>query len=146
MTLKKLESLVAPHLPTGNQANDPASSVVFRLAEGANDNGIYDLTALRSSLEAVIGCLEAVRDVLIPPQVAWCTRCSWVGTTHEATWVAQYEEWSCPECGSADDIVVLSSAAAAETVTENRDRMKAALDRIAAWNVGIEAEANHEHA
>lgn len=100
-------------------------------------------------LDEAISRLQTLRQALLhattPPQVLWCrggTYCTWVGTTHEAAF--QDGEYHCPECGGAENLIIMSQAEAVEFMEECRSmatpwlagmeqHLQAALDRVAAW-------------
>ena len=104
-------------------------------------------------LDEAISRLQTLRQALLhattPPQVLWCrggTYCAWVGTTHEAAY--QDGEYHCPECGGAENLIIMSQAEAVEFMEECRSmatpwlagieqHLQAALDRVAAWEPAL---------
>lgn len=119
----------------------------------------FDLTDVIEGLDRLLGSLQQVRhqldSVARPPKPVLCygTSCRWVGTTDEAAWNADDQEYRCPECGSSQLIIDNPVRAAEMAVTwsqtvwgqERAAEIFAALDRIAAWKAPGRAEANHEH-
>ena len=83
--------------------------------EEQGNNGYYRLCEVevlpseqRADLASIQGLLSVSQDMQVVP--LWCKHCGWHGLSSEAGWSDGSEgfEWSCPECGGAEYIRVVT--------------------------------------
>jgi len=83
--------------------------------EEQGSNAHYELCEVETlpseqtaELVSIQGLLSAPQDMQVVP--LWCKRCGWRGLSSEAGWSdgSQGSEWSCPECGGAEYIRVVT--------------------------------------
>lgn len=135
--------------------------LIYDLVHRGETAGGYDPVCILNGLDETINTLRTVRQALAhattPPQVAWCRSsalCSWAGTTHAAAWNADDGEYRCPECGSADNLVIMDPTEATEVLAECQGSaspaaqtiyrgITATLEQIAAWRFG-QPEVRHD--
>lgn len=67
------------------------------LAQDWNDEPDEEFTVL---------AVEAAGQLALGAESLECLYCGWSGTSEQAGWDEEAEEWTCPNCGGAEEIII----------------------------------------
>lgn len=135
---------------TWTQVQDATDALAQLLAPVLEGNHV-DLKKAETGLDQLLELLERFRrqieNAIYPPKIMMCEAplCSWVGTSHDAAWSADDQEYRCPECGSSEISILIPDEAAdlADYLDQKEaEQIRSVLEYVATWH----REATHEHA